>query len=302
MTHPAEEAGVAELDVERAGPQLMRIMLGTRLRRLREHQQISRKAAGNAIRASESKISRLELGRTGYKIRDVGDLLTLYGITDRPERDVLLGLARHASQPPWWQPYRDVVPDWFEHYLSLEQDAQSIRAYEPCYIPGLLQTADYARAIIRHGHPDAAESEIEQRVSLRLYRQDVLWRRWPSPPHLWAVLDEAALRRPAGTAATMRRQLRHLIEMTGQSHVRIFVVPFSAGQSGAIGVPISILRFPGELIPDVVYIEHLTHASYPEKPAEIRYYWHLMNAVATEAHPPAETAELLHQLLKSTGQ
>jgi transcriptional regulator with XRE-family HTH domain len=275
----------------------MRIVLGARLRRLREHRRISRKQAADAIRGSESKISRLELGRTGYKGRDVADLLTLYGVAEPPERELLLALARQASQPPWWQPYRDVVPDWFEHYLSLEQDAKSIRTYEPCHVPGLLQTADYARAVIRHRHPDASEDQIEQRVSLRLTRQDVLWHRRSGPPQLWAVLDEAALRRPAGTTATMRGQLRQLIEMAGRPHVRIFVVPFSAGQRGAVGFPFSILRFPGELIPDVVYIEYLALAAYPEKPAEIRYYWHLMNAVATQAQSPAQTAGLLSQLL-----
>jgi transcriptional regulator with XRE-family HTH domain len=288
------------VDLEDSGPEFMRIVLGARLRRLREYRQISRKQAADAIRGSESKISRLELGRTRYKGRDVADLLTLYGVAERPEREVLLALARQASQPPWWQPYRDVVPDWFEHYLSLEQDARSIRTYQPCHVPALLQTADYARAVIRHRHPDAADGEIEQRVSLRLSRQHVLWQRrlsGASPPRLWAVLDEAALRRPAGSAATMRGQLRKLIEMAGQPHVRIFVVPFSAGQHGAIGFPFSILRFPGELIPDVVYIEYLALAAYPEKPAEIGYYWHLMNAVATQAQPSGQTAGLLNQLL-----
>lgn len=287
---PPEELG-------QAGPHLQRIVLGARLRQLRENQQVGRRQAAAAIRGSESKISRLELGRIGYKVRDVEDLLTLYGITEEPERGTLLTLARQASQPPWWQPYRDVVPAWFESYLSLEQDARIIRAYEPCHIPGLLQTADYARAVISLGHTADRDADIEQRVSLRLHRQHLLASRQPSPPQLWAVLDEAALRRPAGSAATMRLQLRHLIDMASQPHVRIFVVPFSVGQPGAVGVPFTILRFPGELIPDLVYAEGLTHAAYPETPAEIRYYWHLMNALATEALSADDTVKLIEQTM-----
>jgi transcriptional regulator with XRE-family HTH domain len=291
-----QEAAAADLD--QAGPHVLRIMLGARLRRLREDQGIGRRQAADAIRGSESKISRLELGRIGYKARDVEDLLTLYGVTAESERVTLRSLARQASQPPWWQPFRDVVPGWFETYLSVEQDARIIRAYEPCHVPGLLQTADYARAVIRHGHPGAREAEIEQRVSLRLQRQHLLTSR-QTPPQLWAVIDEAALRRPAGPAATMHAQLRHLVDMAGQPHVRIFAVPFSVGQSGAVGVPLTVLRFPGELIPDLVYTECLTNAIYPDAPAEIRYYWHLMNSLATEALSADDTVKLIGQILSS---
>ena len=289
------EAPLAELS--HAGPHLMRAVLGARLRQLREGRQIGRRQAADAIRGSESKISRLELGRIGYKVRDVADLLTLYGMTAEAERETLLVLAREASKPPWWQSCRDVVPAWFESYLSLEQDAHVIRCSEPCYVPGLLQTADYARAVIRRGHPGAPEAEIERRVSLRLRRQDLVASSEPTPRQLWAVLDEAALRRPAGSRGTMRAQLRHLIDMAGQPHVRIFVVPFSVGQSGAVGAPFSILRFPGELIPDLVYAEHLTTAAYVEAPDEVRYYWHLMNALATEALGPDETAQFMERAL-----
>ena len=290
-----QETSLAELS--HAGPHLLRAVLGARLRRLREGQRIGRRQAADAIRGSESKISRLELGRIGYKVRDVADLLTLYGMTAEVERETLLALARQASQPPWWQPYRDVVPAWLESYLSLEQDARVIRAYESCHVPGLLQTADYARAVIRQGNPSAPHAEIELRVSLRLHRQHLLASRQPAPPQLWAVLDEAALRRPAGSPATMSAQLRHLITMAGQPHIRIFVVPFSAGQPGAAGVPFSILRFPGELIPDLVYTEYLTCAAYVEAPDEVRYYWHLMNALATEAISPDETTRLIQGIL-----
>lgn len=288
---------VPSAGLDQAGPHLQRIVLGARLRKLREAQRIGRRQAANAIRGSESKISRLELGRIGYKIRDVADLLTLYGVTAESEREMLLELAQLASQAPWWQPYRDVVPGWIEPYLSLEHDASIIRVYEPSRIPDLLQTADYARAVILHSHPDASPAEIDQRVSLRLRRQRLLASRQPAPPQLWAVIDQAALHRPAGSTATMRRQLRHLADMAGQPHVRIFVVPFSAGQAGAIGFPFAILRFAGLLIPDFVCIEHRTGAVYPDSSDEISFYWHLMNAMATEALSCDSSTQLIKQAL-----
>ena len=279
------------------GPQFRRIMLGSRLRQLREDQSIDRRQAASAIRGSESKISRLELGRIGYKVSDVADLLTLYGLTDDPERKTLLALARESGRPPWWQPYRDVVPSWSGSYLSLEPDARLIRTYDPCHIPDLLQTADYARGVIRHVYPQATDAEIEQRVDLRLHRQHLLASRQPAPPRLWAVIDEGALRRPAGSRTTMRIQLRYLLEMAGQPRTRIFVVPFSARLPGAAGIPFSILRFPGQLIPDLVCTEYLTGATYPETADEISYYWHTMNNMATEALPPGGTARLIRQIL-----
>ncbi|MGH8966206.1 MAG: helix-turn-helix domain-containing protein, partial [Actinomycetes bacterium] len=190
-------------------PTVLRIALGSKLRRLREASGITREAAGYAIRGSSAKISRLELGRTGFKERDVTDLLTLYGVTDEHERDVSLALARQANAPGWWREYGDVLPSWFETYLGLEQAASVIRTYEPQFVPGLLQTEDCARAVIGLGHPSGSGEEIERRVGLRMRRQEVLTK--PGAPTLWAVLDEAALWR-LGRRSMMRAQVRHLIE------------------------------------------------------------------------------------------
>jgi transcriptional regulator with XRE-family HTH domain len=297
MTGTDGEQELPPMELGRAGPHLQRVVLGARLRKLREDQRIGRRQAADAIRGSESKISRLELGRIGYKVRDVEDLLTLYGVTAELERDPLLELAQQASQASWWQPYRDIVPGWIEPFLSLEQDASVIRVYESSRIPDLLQTPDYAHAIIRQSHPDATADEIDQRVRLRLRRQQLLSSRKPVPPQLWAVIDEAALHRPAGSPAIMRSQLRHLADLASQPHIRIFVVPFSAGQAGSAGFPFTILRFPGLLISDFVCIEHRTGAVYPDTPDEIRAYWHLMNGMATEALPPAGAIQLIEQVL-----
>src|SRR5690349_13997096 len=179
-----------------AGPTVLRIMLGSQLRRLREQRGISREAAGYTIRASESKISRLELGRVGFKERDVVDLLALYGVAEGEERAALLGLAREANAPGWWHKYGDVLPSWFQSYVGLEAAANLIRTYEVQFIPGLLQTEDYARAVISLGNSAAPPEEIEQRVSLRITRQKLLTR--GDGPRLWAVVDEAAFARPIG--------------------------------------------------------------------------------------------------------
>jgi transcriptional regulator with XRE-family HTH domain len=156
-----------------------RLVLGARLRRLREAAGVSCEDAGQAIRGSASKISRLELGRSGFKIRDVADLLTLYGVTEDAERAIMLALAEHANAANWWQEYAEVVPCWLEQYLELEQAASLIRTYQVQVIPGLLQTEDYSRAIVRLGRPDAPEAEVERRVELRMARQRILHRDEP---------------------------------------------------------------------------------------------------------------------------
>src|SRR4051794_36731325 len=167
------------------GPTALRIQMGTQLRRLRESRGVSRESAGWEIRASESKISRMELGRVSFKERDVADLLTMYGV-EGAERDMLVALARQANSPGWWHPFADLLPPWFQSYLGLEEAASLIRTFELQFVPGLLQTADYARAVIKLGHKGASEEEIVRRIQLRQGRRQVLSR--PKPPQLWAVI------------------------------------------------------------------------------------------------------------------
>lgn len=290
--------GSGALDGRSAGPMVPRLALGARLRALREERGISRADAGHVIRASSSKISRMEAGRHGFKLRDVADLLTLYGVTDEAERATLLALAEQANTPAWWRYYSDVVPTWMQTYLGAEQAASLIRCYQVQRVPGLLQTADYARASIRLAHPDAGAEETERRVALRMTRQRVLHRQ--PPAQLWAVLDEAALRRPVGGIRVMRAQLRHLIEMCRLPQVTVQVLPFDAGGHAAEGGPVTILRLPGGQLPDVVYLEKLTTALYPDRPAEIERYWDAMNRLVVEAASPDETPTILHRLLQET--
>ena len=286
-----EDSGV--VDYGQAGPTVVRMLLGARLRRLRQAAGITRDSAGDAIRSSGSKISRLELGRTGFKQRDVSDLLTLYGVGDDAERDVLLGLAQQANTSGCWHAYADVLPAWFEPYLGLEQAASVIRSYEVGFVPGLLQTADYARAVARLPE-GVSEATAEQRVSLRMTRQEVLHR--PSPAHLWAVIDETALRRPLGGRAVMLDQVDHLIRMSRLAHVTVQVMPFSAGGHAAAGGQVTMLRFAEQLLPDVVYSEQLCSAVYLNKPADTDHYWNVLNKVATEALPPDESVRMLRRL------
>src|SRR2546423_14417978 len=184
-----------------SGPTVLRILLGAQLRKLREAKGVTRDEAGWEIRSSESKISRMELGRVSFKERDVADLLTLYGVSDEQERAAMLALAREANTPGWWNRFTDILPGWFQSYLGLEAAAALIRTYEVQFVPGLLQTDDYARAVILLAHDRATADDIERRVALRRERQQALLRK--EPPELWAVVDEAALRRPIGGVAVI---------------------------------------------------------------------------------------------------
>lgn len=285
--------GRGDNSVQQASPTLSRLMLGKALRRLREAADVSREAAGKAIRGSESKISRLELGRTGFKLRDVADLCTLYGLTGDAERASLLSLAQAANSTEWWHLYRDVIPGWFEPYLGLEQAASLIRSYEPLFIPGLLQTSGYASAVIRSGH-SPRESDIERLVELRMRRQRIL--HGPRPAHLWVLVGEAALRRPVGGRETMSAQLRHLLSVCDLSHITLQVQSFRRGGYAAEG-PFTVLRLPDPELPDVAYLEHLGAALYPDRPADLDYYRHWMNLLTTQAETADATPEILHRLL-----
>jgi transcriptional regulator with XRE-family HTH domain len=280
------------------GPTVLRILLGNQLRTLREANGVTREAAGWEIRASESKISRIELGRVGFKERDVADLLTLYGVTDEKEREALLTLAREANTPGWWHRYSDVMPSWFQSYLGLESAAALIRTYEVQFVPGLLQTPAYARAVILLGHADASPAEIERRVQLRTTRQQVLHREGPPAPDLWVVVDEAALRRPIGGPDVMREQIQSLIDLSDQPHIRLQVIPFLSGGHAAAGGAFTILRFPEDELPDVVYVEQLTSALYLDKQEDRDHYASAMERLCIEAEPPTRTVEILEKILQ----
>lgn len=278
------------------GSVVRRILLGSQLRRLRESRGITREAAGYSIRASESKISRMELGRVSFKARDVEDLLTLYGVGDEAERASLLGLAREANVAGWWHSYGDVLPGWFQTYIGLEGAASVIRIYEVQFVHGLLQTESYAHAVVSRGMPGASASEIDKRVALRLERQKALVSE--NAPLLHVVLDEAALRRPYGDRSVMQDQLRHLIHVSEQSNITLQVMPFGfgghAGESGAF----TLLSFPESDLSDVVYLEQLTSALYLDKREDVAQYARVMERLCEDSPDAADTRDLLRGLLQ----
>jgi transcriptional regulator with XRE-family HTH domain len=271
-------------------------VLGARLRRLREASQISPEDAAYVIRASHSKISRLETGRVSFKDRDIVDLLTLYGVTDEAQREEIRGLASRANRPGWWHDYSDMLADWFEDYLGLEEAAAQIRTYEAQFVPGLLQTEDYASAVmlLEYSNP----KEISRRVSLRMARQAILSS--AEPTSLWAVLDEAVLRRPIGGVRAMRAQLKHLIEMAQQPNVTIQIMPFTSGGHAAAGGSFSVLHFAEDDLPDLVYLEQLASAQYLDKPEVVGTYVEVLDRLRVEAATPADSLKTLQARLGET--
>ncbi len=282
-------------DLPGGGPTVLRMMLGTQLRRLREQAGITGEDAGHAIRGSHAKISRLELGRVGFKERDVADLLSLYGVTDEDDRAPLLALARRANEPGWWHKYSDLLPHWFETYVGLEQAATQIRTYEPQFVPGLLQTEAMARHVTALGHAAMPADELTRRVEFRRARQRILTA--DGGPTLWAVVDEAALRRPLGGPEVMGDQIEHLIAMSERPNVVLQVVPFRFGGHAGAGGPFSILRFAGESdVPDIVYLEQLTSALYLDKRTDVDDYLATMDLLCVQALQPRDTVAFLRDL------
>jgi transcriptional regulator with XRE-family HTH domain len=277
------------------GSTVRRILLGTQLRRLRESRGITREAAGYSIRASESKISRMELGRVSFKERDVADLLTLYGISDESERQTLLDLVREANAAGWWHSYADVLPNWFHTYVGLEEAASHIETFEVQFVHGLLQTEEYIRAVMAHGHQGAPKVEIDRRVGLRAERQKLLFS--DHAPQVVAVMDECALHRPIGGRQVLRSQLRYLLEVSELPNVTVRVLPFDfVGYPGG-GGPFTLLRFPDVELPDVVYVEQLTGAMYIDKRDELEQYARVMEGLLAASLSAEATREKLRTII-----
>ncbi len=277
---------------------VLRMLLGSQLRHLREAAGVTPDRAGYEIRASRSKISRMETGRVGFKTRDVEDLLTFYGVTDEQARSRFLDLAGQSRRMDWWTSYSDVLPGWFENYLGLESVCSTIRTFEIQFVHGLFQTEDYARAVTRLGLEAASPAETERRVGLRVKRQDLLTR--TNPPKIWSVMDEAVLRRPVGGAAVMRAQLRQLVQVARAPEVTLQVVPFARGGHAGASGSFTILRFDELHLPDVVYIEQLTGAVYLEQRSDVEHYLAVMDRLSTEALPPAASARFIEQVAAQT--
>lgn len=286
------EAEASERHSLRGGPTVLRITVGSRLRRLREARGITVEEAGYSIRASQSKISRLELGRIGFKERDVADLLTLYGVSEGAEREQLLEMARRANAPGWWHQYSDVIPVWFDAYLGLEEASSLIRSFEARYIPDLLQTREYASVVETPGWIDSPES-LGRRVDLKMRRQRLIHE--PDAPTLWFVIDEAVLHRELGGREVMSAQLEHLLELSLLPNVTLQILPSRAPRR--VSVPFSVIRFSDPWLSDVIYAESLNSASYLDRPSDVDAFIKELNSLAVDSWSPDFTQEVVHRAL-----
>jgi transcriptional regulator with XRE-family HTH domain len=276
-------------------PTVLRMVLGKRLRQLREQAGVSFDEAARAIEVTPLTVRRMEKAEVGLRIPYVKELLRTYGVRDT-ETDDFLSLAREANRPGWWHKFRDVLPDWFSAYVSLESEAAVIRLYEPQYVPGLLQTHDYAAALLRVGFPNESPADVDRRVALRLTRQDLLAK--PEAPAVWAILDETVLRRPVGGPEVMRAQIDRLAEATERPKVRIQIMRFAAGpHPGAYG-PFHYFRFGFSELPDIVYTEGLAGAQYVDQPADVVTYLEVLDRMSVQAEPVARTRDILAALRK----
>lgn len=283
-------SSLGETEHRRGSPTARRIVLGAQLRRLREAAEISPAEAAYAIRGTNSKISRMELGKVSFKERDVADLLTMYGVTDPIEREEFLKLVGESNEPGWWQRFADSMPHWFQDFVGLEESTSRIQAYELQFVPGLLQTEEYALAVSSGGHPAVADTDARHRVALRLKRQKLLNR--PDAPQFWAVIDESVLHRPIGGREVLRGQIDHLLEVTKQRNITLQVVPFELSGYAAEG-SFTILRFGEPELPDVVYLEHLNGALYLDKLDEIERYSRVLDRLVVDAKTPEQSRQLL---------
>lgn len=272
-------------------PTVMRMVLGKRLQELRERAGLTYEEAAAQLDVTHSTIRRMEKAEVSLKILYVDRLLRTYGITEPTELHAFLALVREANQPGWWHRFRDVLPDWFSAYVSLEGEAALIRAYEPHYVPGLLQTEDYARATLRAGQPHLPMAEIDRYVALRIERQALLTK--PNAPKLWVVMDETVFRRPVARPEVLRAQIDRLIQAAALPNVTLQVMPFAAGPHPAMYGPFHIFRFRFRELPDIVYSESLTGANYIDDRDDVSSYLEALDRMCTQAQPAPNTEALL---------
>jgi transcriptional regulator with XRE-family HTH domain len=262
------------------------------LRRLREQAGLTRDETARRLDWSGSKISRIETGQSRAQTGDVRDLLDVYGVTS-DHAEALVQLAREARKRGWWTAYNDVFTGT---YVGLEAEASAMRTYEPQIIPGLLETEDYTRALIRAALVRADPDEIERRVQARMARQETLAR--PDAPEIWAVLDEPAILRPVGGQAVMKAQLRHLIDVTAapNSTITLQILPLAIGSHPGLSGPFVILDFPTSEDPPVVYLETATDGLYLEETAETERYNLMFDHLRASALSARESASLIARL------
>lgn len=280
----------------RSAPTVGQVVLGRRLQDLRERAGLKREEAAHVLRVASATVRRMEMAEVALKIPYVQLLLKAYGVPDG-EAEVFVQLAEEANRPGWWQRFHDILPGWFSMYVSLEGAAGLIRSYEPHFVPGLLQTEDYARGVLKSGAiGQTSPDDIERHVALRMRRQELLTR--PDAPRFWAVMDETALRRPVGGPEVMRAQIDRLLEATKLPHVTLQVAPFANGPHPGTYGPFVLFRFAMSELPDMVYSEYLTGAVYLDARSEVATHLEVMDRMAAQAATAQRTKEILRDLRK----
>ncbi|MET9502119.1 helix-turn-helix domain-containing protein [Streptomyces sp. NPDC006259] len=279
----------------RPAPTVGQVVLGRRLQELREAAGLSREEAARALRVAPATVRRMETAEVSLKIPYVLVLLAAYGVAQE-ETDTFVALAEEANRPGWWQRFHDVLPEWFSLYVSLEGAARLIRSYEPHFVPGLLQTERYARAVLEAGTVGRTGPEaIERHVSLRLARQQLL--EGPDPPHLWAVLDETVLRRPVSVDAdVMYEQIDRLLELAERDRITLQVAEFADGPHPGTSAPFSLFRFAEPELPDMVVTEYLSGALYLDSRREVSAHLEVLDHMTTHAASAQRTRKLLRDV------
>ncbi|MEU1306879.1 helix-turn-helix domain-containing protein [Streptomyces shenzhenensis] len=279
-------------------PSVLRMILGRQLEELRNRAGLTYEQAAEAIGVSHSTIRRMEAAKVArLRLADAEKLLQTYGVRDQQEIDTFLQSVREANKRGWWHTYRDVMPDWFAAYLSLEQAALQIRAYENEFVHGLLQTPEYARALLGAGNPHAPTEATERRVALRMRRQELLTR--AEPPRVWVVMDETVLRWPVGGSAVMRAQIDHLIEVNRLPQVTLQIMPFANGPHPAMRAgAYHLFRFRAPELPDIVYLNGLVGAVYLDKSDDVVVYRESLDRLGAQAAPARKTEAVLGAIRK----
>ncbi|MEU6302358.1 helix-turn-helix domain-containing protein [Streptomyces chartreusis] len=277
----------------RPAPTVGQVVLGKRLQELREASGLGREEAARALRVTAATVRRMETAEVALKIPYVQVLLETYGVP-ADEAEAFVSLAEEANQPGWWQRYHDVLPDWFSLYVSLEGAARIVRSYEPHFVPGLLQTEEYARAVLRAGTIGQTGPEtIERHVSLRMERQRLLERQ--DPPHLWVIMDETVLLRPVSGGEVMREQLDKLLEFAERDRVTLQIAEFASGPHPGTYAPFTLFRFAEPELPDMVYTEYLSGALYLDSRKEVAAHLEVLDHMSTAAASAERTKKILRE-------
>lgn len=278
-------------------PTLRRRRLAALMRRLREDSGLTRDEVARRLEWSPSKMTRIESAQfVRLPARDVRDLLDVYGVTEKADREAMVQLAREARQRGWWHQYGDVLPEWARVYVGLEAEATSIRTYHSQLVPGLLQTEDYMRDVARAGLVKDLD-EIERRVAARAERQEKLLHK--EGPKIWAIVDEAALCRTVGGRQVMRMQLERLVELSELDNIEIQILPYSAGAHPAMDGPFIILQFPEASDPNVVYLEQWTSSLYLEKPEEVERYDEMFDHLRASSLATGDSVAMVAAMAKA---